>query len=49
MWPLVLYLFNAYEDMYPLFKQEAAKKAGHLYIMFVFIVVCIVNTVWYGC
>ena len=30
MWPLVTILINAYEDMYPQFKQEAAKKAGQL-------------------
>ena len=34
MWPLI----KPYEDIYPLFKQEAAKKAGQLYYMFVFIV-----------
>ena len=28
MWPLI----NAYEDMYPVFKHEAAKKAGQLCI-----------------
>ena len=30
MWPLITYLINAYEDVYPLFNQEAAKKAGQL-------------------
>ena len=32
MWPLVI---NAYEDIYPLVKQEAAKKAGQLRIRYV--------------
>ena len=27
MWPLVMYSnYNTYEDVYPIFKQEAAKK-----------------------
>ena len=30
MWPLVTYSINVYEDVYPLFKQEAAKEAGQL-------------------
>ena len=33
------FLINAYEDMYPLLKQEAAKKARQLWGMFVLIVV----------
>ena len=35
-------VINVYEDLYPLLKQEAAKKAGQLRIryVFVFIVVC---------
>ena len=30
------FLINAYEDVYLLFNQEATKKAGRLYGMFVF-------------
>ena len=33
-------LINAYEDEYPLFKQETVKRVGQLYDVFVFIIMC---------
>ena len=43
-------LFNAYEDVCPLFNQEAAKKLTSYIIWYVCVYCCVrVNLVQYGC